>query len=182
MAVTERGPGGIAQEIQIQGSSGTAQIRTQSQIRSQLGDASLVFTETTALTLRKRHAAKRLYFHSHGEIRGRLHCISHLRGRLRPWSRDEPERSPGNGEGGKELPGDPRFLLPGSAGDGKRRGKFIKRKAFGPAFREPLAPLEAGFHFFCSGSSWKSRCEPSEGLPRRLWGSGWYSGSCLAGL
>ena len=43
MAVTERGPGGIAQEIQIQGSSGTAQIRTQSQIRSQLGDASLVF-------------------------------------------------------------------------------------------------------------------------------------------
>ena len=42
MTVTQRGPGGIAQEIQIQGSQGTSQIRTQSQIRSVLGDASLV--------------------------------------------------------------------------------------------------------------------------------------------
>ena len=42
MTVTQRGPGGIAQEIQIQGSQGTSQIRTQSKIRSVLGDASLV--------------------------------------------------------------------------------------------------------------------------------------------
>lgn len=42
MTVTERGPGGIAQEIQVQGSQGTAKIRTQSQIRSTLGDTSLV--------------------------------------------------------------------------------------------------------------------------------------------
>ncbi len=42
MTVTKRGPGGIAQEISIQGSQGTSQITTQSQIRSALGDPSLV--------------------------------------------------------------------------------------------------------------------------------------------
>ncbi len=41
MEVTQRGPGGIAKEITVEGSQGSASIKSQSSIRSTLGDASL---------------------------------------------------------------------------------------------------------------------------------------------
>lgn len=113
LTITSRGAGGYAKTLKVVGTEGSKTFSGQSRIRSILGNVSLVYNRKDGSTSTGWDTLPSgfIYIENNGTDENQVTTLHNLRRRLRTRCRHEPERCPGHGKAGKDLPGDFKVLL-----------------------------------------------------------------------